>query len=166
MTRPRGSCLGHGLTLYVRVALGGSGRLGAPSLPGMGFPSSEKIRNSLQGAVPASHYFLPPRGAPCVHWVVGGAFWLMSGRREGLRWIPASQRAHTGGGYNSSLAMAGLPVWDTWRFVVGIIIRRTLVAGACDIHAPGTHLGLAPGKRPRAPARSCLAPCRVWGLGR
>lgn len=36
-------------------------------------------------------------------------------------------------GYSSSLATAGLPVRDTWRFVTGMIIKLTLIAGVCGI---------------------------------
>lgn len=75
LSGPRGSCLGDGLALYVSVALGCSRRLGLlPSLA-WDFPAQKKLRDSWPGtASPASLYLLPPRGAPCVHWVVLGCF--------------------------------------------------------------------------------------------
>lgn len=59
LSRPRGSCLGDGLALCVSVALGCSGRLGAPSVTGMGFPGSEKTQGFVAGHS-FSSFSLPP----------------------------------------------------------------------------------------------------------
>lgn len=57
---------------------------------------------------------------------------------------------------------AGLPGWDAWQFVMGIIIKLTLITGMCDVRL--AHILALPLGAGRAwPSRQL--PCALQGLG-